>query len=72
MRERSDEELERMLTDAKMRLFRARLDNATHQLNNTSQIRATRREIARINTLKTERRQHLSATDGNAPQSGEE
>ncbi|MCP4675238.1 MAG: 50S ribosomal protein L29 [Deltaproteobacteria bacterium] len=56
MRERSDEELGRMLDDARDQLFQFRIQNATHQLDNTSKIPATRREMARINTILGERR----------------
>ena len=56
MRERSDEELAKMLTDTKAGLFRSRLDNATHQLDKTSKIGIARREIARINTVIAERK----------------
>ncbi len=56
MRERSDEELVRMLDDAKSQLFQHRIQNATHQLDNTSKIPAARREMARINTILSERK----------------
>ncbi len=69
LRERTAEELERLLEDEKDSLFKARLDNATHQLNNTSEIRKHRREIARINTVIGERQAAVSESDtpqGNA------
>jgi large subunit ribosomal protein L29 len=55
MRERSDEELAKMLSDTKDNLFRMRLKNATHQLDNTGDIKKNRREIARILTIMNER-----------------
>ena len=55
MRERSNEELEKMLSDAKGELFRLRLKNATHQLDKTGDIRKNRREVARIKTILNER-----------------
>ncbi len=55
IRERNDGELDRMLEDTKAQLFQLRLQNATHQLDNTGKIRATRQEIARINTVIVER-----------------
>ena len=51
LRERSVEELERMLKDNRAQLFQFRLQNATHQLDKTSKIQTMRREIARINTV---------------------
>jgi large subunit ribosomal protein L29 len=55
MRDRSNEELEKMLADTRGELFNLRLKNATHQLDRTSDIRKHRREVARINTILTER-----------------
>ena len=55
LRERSDEELKNLLIDAKNNLFQSRIKNATHQLTDSSQIKKNRREIARINTILTER-----------------
>ena len=55
MRERSDEELEKLLVDTKDSLFRLRIKNATHQLDNTGDIERNRREIARILTIMNER-----------------
>jgi large subunit ribosomal protein L29 len=56
IRERGDEDLVKMLDDIKGDLFRSRLKNATHQLDNTSSIRKNRREVARIKTIMNERR----------------
>ena len=61
MRERTEEELLKMLADAQDDLFRKRLKNATHQLDKTSDIGSGRREIARINTILNERKASLSA-----------
>ena len=55
MRDRSDEELAKMLSDTKAELFNLRLKNATHQLDNTGDLKKNRREIARINTIINER-----------------
>lgn len=64
LRERSSEELLRSLDESKEQLFKARLNNATHQLNDTSQINKHRREIARINTVLNERKEdNQSAPD---------
>lgn len=66
IRERSDEELGRMLKEAKEGLFRLRFKNATHQLDDTSQIRRGRREIARISTVIQERKRNLGGGDAEA------
>lgn len=55
MRERGNEDLTKMLDDVKNDLFRSRLNNATHQLDDTNSIRRNRREIARIKTIMNER-----------------
>lgn len=55
MRERSGEELDKMLVDTKSELFNLRLKNATHQLDNTADLKRNRREIARIRTILNER-----------------
>jgi large subunit ribosomal protein L29 len=55
MRDRSDEELAKLLDDTKNSLFQLRLKNATHQLENTDDIKKNRREIARILTIMNER-----------------
>ena len=68
IRERSDEELLQMREDAETELFRVRLQNAIHQLDNTGQIKAKRRDIARINTVLRER----AMAAGSAPTQGSE
>jgi len=55
LRERTDEELRGMLTDEKASLFNNRIKNATHQLEDTSALHKSRREIARIRTIVTQR-----------------
>ena len=50
---KSVEQLLNDLTQAKKELFNLRLQNATNQLSNTSQIREKRRNIARIQTIIT-------------------
>jgi len=62
MRERTDEELEKMLADTLDSLFRTRLKNATHQLEKTHTIGSGRREIARIKTIINERKTSLTNT----------
>jgi len=63
MRERTEEELEKMLLDTQDALFRKRLKNATHQLDKTSEIDIDRREIARIKTILNEKNTSLQAKD---------
>lgn len=51
LRELDYEELAGKLAEAKAELFNLRFQLATNQLENTAQLRSTRREIARIATL---------------------
>jgi len=48
-------ELNVQLVDAKKELFNLRFQNATNQLDNTSRIKDVRKNIARIQTIITER-----------------
>ena len=52
------DELETKLTESKKEQFNLRVQQATGQLQNTSNIRKVRREIAKINTLITERKKN--------------
>jgi len=56
----SDYELENALVDAKQELWKIRFDLATRQEKNYSRLPATRKRIARILTVMTER-QHTAA-----------
>lgn len=56
IRDRSDEELLGSLDRARDELFRLRLGRFTNQLTNVNLIRQKRREIARIQTVITQRR----------------
>ena len=49
------EELQSLLVDAKKELFNLRFQNATNQLDNTSRIKDVRRNIARIQTVITQK-----------------
>ena len=49
------EELNEELVSAKKELFNLRFQNATSQLDNTSRIKEVRRNIARIQTVITEK-----------------
>ncbi len=56
MRESASAELDGRLSRLEDQLFKLRVKHATNQLENLSQIRATRREIARVMTVMAERR----------------
>ena len=55
MKKKSDAELAQELVDAKKELFNLRFQNATNQLDNTARIKDVRRNIARIQTVITEK-----------------
>ncbi len=52
---KSSEQLNDDLVAAKKELFNLRFQNATNQLDNTSRIKEVRRNIARIQTIITEK-----------------
>ena len=52
---KSSAELNEELVAAKKELFNLRFQNATNQLDNTSRIKEVRRNIARIQTVITEK-----------------
>ena len=55
LRGSTEEELEGKLAEAKIELFNLRFQAATGQLENHGRLRAVRKEIARIYTVKRER-----------------
>jgi large subunit ribosomal protein L29 len=55
LRELTDETLADRLSEAKQELWKRRLDLATGQLDNTSEVPKYKREIARIQTVMRER-----------------
>ena len=55
LRTKSAAELNDELVAAKKELFNLRFQNATNQLDNTSRIKEVRKNIARIQTLITEK-----------------
>ena len=55
LRSSTEEELELKLTEAKIELFNLRFQAATGQLESHGRLRAVRKEIARIYTVKRER-----------------
>jgi large subunit ribosomal protein L29 len=55
LRTATEEELEIRLTEAKVELFNLRFQAATGQLESHGRLRAVRKDIARIYTVKRER-----------------
>ena len=55
LKSKSADELQQDLTAAKKELFNLRFQNATNQLDNTARIKEVRRNIARIQTVITEK-----------------
>ena len=55
LKTKSAAELNEELVAAKKELFNLRFQNATNQLDNTSRIKEVRRNIARIQTVITEK-----------------
>ena len=55
LRAKSVNELSEDLVAAKKELFNLRFQNATNQLDNTARIKDVRRNIARIQTVMTEK-----------------
>ena len=55
LREESVETLKEQLVAAKKELFNLRFQNATNQLDNTGRIKEVRKNIARIQTIITEK-----------------
>jgi len=54
-RDLNDDELETRIAETKEELFRLRVQHATLQLADTSQLRQVRRDIARMLTVQRER-----------------
>ena len=55
LQKKSEAELAQELIDAKKELFNLRFQNATNQLDNTARIKDVRRNIARIQTVITQK-----------------
>ena len=58
LRAMSDNELENKLLEAKKEQFNLRVQQSTGQLQNTAVLRNVRREVAKINTLLSERKKN--------------
>jgi large subunit ribosomal protein L29 len=55
IRERTDAELRELETELKEKLWKARFQNFTNQLDDTASIKNIRRDIARVKTILTQR-----------------
>ena len=55
LKSQSAAELKQQLVEAKKELFNLRFQNATNQLDNTSRIKEVRKNIARIQTIITQK-----------------
>ena len=55
--DKSPQEINNDLVEAKKELFNLRLQNATNQLDNTARIKEVRKNIARIQTVITKKTQ---------------
>ena len=63
----SDRDLQIALVDAKQELWKIRFDLATRQEKNYSRLPATRKQIARILTVMTERERAIREGSADAP-----
>ena len=61
LKAKSPADLTQALIDAKKELFNLRFQNATNQLDNTSRIKEVRKNIARIQTVITEKSKEVEA-----------
>jgi large subunit ribosomal protein L29 len=59
LRDLTDGELEQRLRDTRQELFNLRFQSATGALENSARLRMTKREIARILTVRHERESSL-------------
>ena len=64
LRTSTEEELDLKLTEAKIELFNLRFQAATGQLESHGRLRAVRKEIARIYTVKRERELGIVVVEG--------
>lgn len=55
LRELSDDELEHRLSERRHELFNLRFQSVTGAIENSARLKLTKREIARILTIRTER-----------------
>jgi len=62
IRDRSDDELSKTLSDLEEQLFKLRFQKSTGQIENPQKIREVRKDIARVLTVINERGLQESAT----------
>lgn len=55
LRELTDEEIEEKVDELKEKLFNLRFQKATGELDNTAEFKKTKKDIARVKTIKRER-----------------
>lgn len=55
VREKSNDELKELEANLRRQIWKARFDNLSNQLDDTSSIRKLRRDLARVKTLITQR-----------------
>ena len=63
LRELTDDELDHRLTERRQELFNLRFQSVTGDLENSARLRLTKREIARILTVQTERQATAAKTE---------
>jgi large subunit ribosomal protein L29 len=61
IRDLSSDELKTKAQELKGELFKARIQNHTNQLDSSAKLRGLRRDIARINTVLTQRESQAEA-----------
>ena len=71
LRERTDEHLRELEKSLAKEAFDARFKNFTNRLNDTALIRRTRRDLARVKTILTQRARAASAGAAPAEAAGE-
>ena len=72
LRERTTEHLKELEKQLNGEVFQARFKNFTNRLNDTATIRKTRRDLARIKTILTQRVVHAGASASPSIVAGEE
>jgi large subunit ribosomal protein L29 len=72
LRTSTEEELDNKLTEAKIELFNLRFQAATGQLESHGRLRAVRKEIARIYTVKRERELGIVVVEEDEEESADE
>ena len=63
LRELTDDELDHRLTESRQELFNLRFQSVTGALENSARLKLTKRKIARILTVQTERQATAAKTE---------